>query len=63
MFKLAFTAVVAFGCGVLLMDTLYRPEPKPRWTMQQPYADPLRLTPPVQCDATVNGKCYIRGLK
>jgi len=65
MFKGAFIFVCGAAAGALFYDTaLERATVKmPRMSIPHPQAEPLRLTSPVQCDATVNGKCYIRGMK
>jgi len=58
--RLAMVALVSFGFGVVLMDTLQERKQKPE---VRTYAEPLKLTAPLQCDATVNGKCYVRGMR
>lgn len=59
--RLAFVAIVAFGFGVVLMDTLQE-KPKPQ---SHPVAQQAVLGMPIICDAVVcqNGqicKCYVR---
>jgi hypothetical protein len=65
MFKGAFIFLCGIAAGALLYDTaIERATVKmPRMAISQPYAESLKLTHPVSCDATVNGKCYIRGMK
>lgn len=58
--------IFTFGCafGVLVYDTALERAAKPsRGLLQQPYAEPVRLSHPVPCDMTINGACYRRGLK
>ncbi len=64
MFKGALIFMCGIAAGVLLFDTaLERAAPSPRSLIQQPYAEQVRFTHPVPCDATVDGKCYRRGMK
>ena len=65
MLRGAFIFFCGIAAGALVYDTaLERNSVKmPRASIQQPYAEPLKLTNPVSCDATVNGECYIRGMK
>ena len=58
--------IFTFGCafGVLVYDTALERAAKPsRGSIERPYAEPVRFAHPIQCDATVDGKCYIRGMK
>ena len=58
--------IFTFGCafGVLVYDQALERAAKPqRSLIPQPYAAPVRFARPIQCDATVDGKCYIRGMK
>lgn len=67
MIRGAFIFVCGIAAGVLVYETaLERASIKvrePRASIQQPYAERAKLTPPIGCDATVNGKCYIRGMR
>ena len=69
MLKGAFIFVCGIAAGALIYDTAIeratvKLKPPIKHTLiPQPYAEPLRLSHPVLCDATVNGKCYIRGMK
>ena len=54
----AFFFACGLALGVLVYDVMLErqvPQRMPSGTMPQPYTYP--------CDATVNGACYIRGMK
>ena len=62
MIRGAIIFLCGIAAGVLVYDTaLERAAVKP--VLHQTYAPMERMAHPLQCDATVNGKCYRRGMK
>lgn len=62
MISKAFIFVCGAAAGVLTYDAAIERQAK-QMSGAEPYAAPVKFSHPIQCDATVNGKCYIRGMR
>ena len=64
MIRGVFIFVCGLGTGVLVYDlALERQAHTKEMSAREPYAEVPKLTLPIQCDATVNGHCYVRGMR